>query len=76
MPRSTREVSCPTAPCRGCAPTSPTEQEAKLLKVRPGAPVLEIERRCSQGGGPVIEFTRSRYRGDAYDFLIELRRGG
>jgi GntR family transcriptional regulator len=50
------------------------KQEAKLLNVRPGAPILEIERRCSKNEGPIIEFARSRYRGDAYDFLIELQR--
>lgn len=68
---------------RGCMPTRAlqrlrsdiaTEAEAPLLQVPVGAPVLEIERRCSLENGRVVEHTCSRYRGDAYDFMIELVR--
>jgi GntR family transcriptional regulator len=48
--------------------------EATLLEVEAGAPILEMERRCSFDDGRVVEFTRSRYRGDMYDFLVELVR--
>ncbi|MGI9434239.1 MAG: GntR family transcriptional regulator, partial [Geminicoccaceae bacterium] len=29
--------------------------------------------RAFLGSGRVVEFTRSLYRGDAYDFMVELR---
>jgi GntR family transcriptional regulator len=37
-------------------------------------PILEIERRCFLASGEVVEFCRSRYRADVYDFFVELRR--
>ena len=37
-----------------------------------GDPVLLIERRGSMRDGRVVEFTRSYYRGDSYDFVAEL----
>jgi GntR family transcriptional regulator len=37
-------------------------------------PVLEVERRCFLGGGEVVEFSRTRYRADVYDFIVELHR--
>ena len=70
---------------RGCKPVRAlqrlrsdiaTSDEAHLLQISVGAPVLEIERRCSLENGRVVEFTRSRYRGDAYDFMVELTRRG
>ncbi|MCX5494788.1 GntR family transcriptional regulator [Kaistia dalseonensis] len=48
--------------------------EAKLLGVPPGAPILEIERRVFLEGGQTVEYCRSLYRGDTYDFLVELHR--
>lgn len=45
---------------------------ARLLKVARGAPGLLIERRAFLGDGRAVEFTRSLYRGDAYDFVAEL----
>ncbi|HWJ88063.1 MAG TPA: GntR family transcriptional regulator [Pelagibacterium sp.] len=47
--------------------------DAGLLNVAPGAASLRIERRSYLASGRVIEFTRSIYRGDAYDFVAELR---
>lgn len=71
---------------RGCQPVRAlqrvradvaTAHEARLLEIETGAPILEVERRCSLESGRVVELTRSRYRGDAYDFMVELvRRGG
>jgi GntR family transcriptional regulator, N-acetylglucosamine utilization regulator len=45
---------------------------ARLLAVAAGAACLEIERRASLPDGRAVEFTRSIYRGDAYDFVAEL----
>lgn len=51
------------------------KDDAELLGVAPGAASLNIERISYLPSGKVIEFTRSRYRGDAYDFVAELRLG-
>lgn len=50
--------------------------DAKLLDVPIGSACLHIERISYLAGGKVIEFTRSIYRGDAYDFVAELRLAG
>lgn len=47
--------------------------DAALLGVAAGAAGLRIERVSYHSCGRVIEFTRSLYRGDAYDFIAELR---
>ncbi|MGA1860769.1 GntR family transcriptional regulator [Azospirillum sp. 11R-A] len=49
----------------------PTDQ-ATLLGVPDGAPALYIERRTFLENGTPLEFVRSHYRGDAYDFVVEL----
>ena len=49
------------------------EEDARLLGVPAGAAGLKIERTSYLSGGRVAEFTRSIYRGDAYDFVAELR---
>lgn len=49
--------------------------DAELLAVPPGSPSLNIERISYLASGKAIEFTRSRYRADAYDFVAELRIG-
>ena len=51
-------------------------RDAELLGVPPGAAGLRIERISYLASGRVVEFTRSIYRGDAYDFVAELRLGG
>ena len=48
-------------------------REAKLLDVPEGAAGLNIERISFLKNGRVAELTRSLYRGDAYDFVAELR---
>ena len=48
-------------------------REAELLGVTEGAAGLSIQRVSYHENGRVIEFTRSLYRGDAYDFVAELR---
>ncbi len=51
------------------------EADAKLLQVPAGSAGLNIERTSYLASGRVIEFTRSIYRGDTYDFVAELRIG-
>ncbi len=51
------------------------EADAGLLEVPVGAAGLSIERISYLGTGKVVEFTRSIYRGDTYDFVAELRIG-
>ncbi|MEM1078876.1 MAG: GntR family transcriptional regulator [Pseudomonadota bacterium] len=48
-------------------------READLLGVAEGAAGLSIERTSYLSSGRVAELTRSLYRGDAYDFVAELR---
>jgi GntR family transcriptional regulator len=49
--------------------------DARLLDVPTGAAGLHIERISYLATGKVVEFTRSIYRGDTYDFVAELRLG-
>lgn len=49
------------------------EEDADLLEVAPGVASLHIERISYLASGRVVEFTRSIYRGDTYDFVAELR---
>lgn len=49
------------------------ERDAELLGVAPGAAGLKIERIGYLANGRAVEFTRSLYRGDAYDFAVELK---
>jgi GntR family transcriptional regulator len=48
-------------------------RDAELLEVPVGAAGLRIERVSYLASGRVVEFTRSLYRGDAYDFAAELQ---
>ncbi len=48
-------------------------RDAELLGVTAGAAGLRIERIGYLANGRVVEFTRSLYRGDAYDFAVELK---
>jgi GntR family transcriptional regulator len=50
-------------------------EDAYLLEVPVGSAGLNIERTSYLASGRVIEFTRSIYRGDTYDFVAELRIG-
>jgi GntR family transcriptional regulator len=46
--------------------------EAEQLGLPEGSPALFIRRVSYLPDGRVVEFTRSHYRGDAYDFVAEL----
>ena len=48
-------------------------EEAELLNVAEGTAGLRIQRTSYLQSGRVVEITRSIYRGDAYDFVAELR---
>ncbi|MEO0637375.1 MAG: GntR family transcriptional regulator [Pseudomonadota bacterium] len=47
--------------------------EAQLLDIAEGAAGLSIQRIAYLQSGRIAELTRSIYRGDAYDFVAELR---
>lgn len=49
------------------------DDNAALLKVKPGAAGLSIERTSYLADGRAVEFTHSIFRGDAYNFVAELR---
>lgn len=52
-----------------------TPEQAELLGIAAASAGLEIERRGFAADGRTVEFTRSYYRGDAYDFVAELSVG-
>jgi GntR family transcriptional regulator len=52
-----------------------TPEQSQLLGIEPGSAGLEIERRGFAADGRTVEFTKSYYRGDAYDFVAELNVG-
>lgn len=70
---------------RGCRPVRAVQRisaynmkdpDASILDVPVGAAGLSIERVSYLRSGWVVEFTRSVYRGDAYDFVAELTLSG
>lgn len=48
--------------------------DAEHLKCDIGAPLLVMERRCFLADEQIVEFSESRYKGDVYDFVFELKR--
>ncbi|MDY0872682.1 GntR family transcriptional regulator [Dongia rigui] len=51
-------------------------EDAEALSVPAGSPALYIERISYLADGRAVEFTKSHYRGDAYDFVVELTTSG
>jgi GntR family transcriptional regulator len=51
-----------------------SERDGELLRCEPGAPLLIMERRCFLADEQIVEFSETRYRGDVYDFVLELKR--
>ena len=49
-----------------------SKREAALLDCKAGDPALFIERISYLADGRTVEYTRSHYRGDSYDFVAEL----
>lgn len=52
-----------------------SEGDARLLGIEPGSPVMATMRYGYLADGRPVEFTRSIYRGDRYDFVAEMRAG-
>jgi len=52
-----------------------TAEQAELLGVEAGSAALEIERRGYAQDGRTVEFTRSLYRGDSYDYVAKFGMG-
>ncbi|KRB55242.1 GntR family transcriptional regulator [Rhizobium sp. Root708] len=48
--------------------------DATHLHCEAGAPLLVTERRCFLGDGQIVELCETRYKGDVFDFVFELRR--
>lgn len=70
---------------RGCRPVRAIQriravslepEDAALLDVEKAAAGLSIERVSYLPSGQVVEFTQSKYRGDAYEFVAELQIPG
>jgi GntR family transcriptional regulator len=53
-----------------------TAEQAVQLGVAEGSAALYVERRTMLDDGTPLEFVRSQYRGDAYDFIVELSLAG
>ena len=51
-----------------------TDEERQLLETPEDTSLLVMERRCFLADGQIVEFTQTKYRGDVYDFVIELMR--
>lgn len=47
---------------------------SQLLDLPTHSPALHVERHCYLEDGRPIEYTHTWYRGDSYDFLVELQR--
>lgn len=47
-------------------------RDARYLDCAPGAPLLSVERRCFAAMDVPVEFTETRYLGEAYDFTLDL----
>ena len=51
-----------------------TPTEAGILSIAENAAILRIERVAFDAQGRGVEFTRSAYRGDRFDFVTDLSR--
>lgn len=51
-----------------------TKEDAELLESEVGAPLLIMERCCFLADGRAVEFTQTRYAGDSYEFVTQLKR--
>ena len=63
----------PTRALQNITAANLIKQDAELLQVDEGAAALQISRISYLSNGQIAEFTRSVYRGDAYDFVAELQ---
>lgn len=51
------------------------EQEAQHLNLKVGSPCLFVEQQSFVRSGAPIEYVCTHYRGDAYDFIVEMKVG-
>jgi len=51
------------------------EQEAQYLNLKTGSPCLFVEQQSFVRSGAPIEYVCTHYRGDAYDFIVEMKVG-
>ncbi len=63
----------PTRAVQRISATNLGNDDASLLDVEEGIAGLQIARISYLASGQVVEFTKSIYRGDAYDFVAELQ---
>jgi GntR family transcriptional regulator len=52
-----------------------TPTEAGMLSIAQGSEILRIERVTRDASGTPVEFTRSAYRGDRYEFVSDIVAG-
>ena len=64
-----------TAPADALRAAAANPVDAAHLGIPPGSPVMATVRYGYLADGRPVEFTRSVYRGDRYDFVAEMRRG-
>jgi len=50
------------------------EEDARLLNVQPGTPLLLVERNAFGADGKPIEYSLSKTRGDLYSYSVRVRR--
>ena len=50
-----------------------SKEDAELLEIEPGAPVMRYKRTARDQTGQIMEFTISIYRADQYQFVIEYK---
>ncbi len=53
-----------------------SKEDAALLEIEPGAPVMRYKRTARDQSGQIMEFTISIYRADQYQFVIEYKETG
>ena len=53
-----------------------SKEDAALLEIEPGAPVMRYKRTARDQSGQIMEFTISIYRADQYQFVIEYKESG
>jgi GntR family transcriptional regulator len=57
-------------------PVVAEEHHAAALGVRPGAPLMLVERVAYDGDGTPVEFARDHHRGDRARFVVQVSRDG
>lgn len=62
----------PTSAKQNIHAINASEEIAEKLNIKPGSAVLYVERRGQAACGKMVEYTRSYYRGDRYDYVVEL----